>query len=90
MPEPHLLGPFVRRFLLEHVVADRCLSRNTQKSYRDAIRLLLQFLAHFYSIDATRLTVEQVTDDPVRAFLTHLLTGMEIRRNLAVSACHRR
>ena len=71
MPEPHLLGPFVRRFLLEHVVADRCLSRNTQKSYRDAIRLLLQFLAHFYSIDATRLTVEQVTDDPVRAFLTH-------------------
>jgi len=71
MSEPHLLGPFVRRFLLEHVVTDRCLSRNTQKSYRDAIRLLLQFLAHFYSSDATRLTVEQVTDDAVRAFLTH-------------------
>lgn len=71
MPESHPLGPFVRRFLLEHVVADRCLSRNTQKSYRDAIRLLLQFLAHFYSVDATRLTVEQATADAVRAFLTH-------------------
>lgn len=70
MPEPHLLGAFVRRFLLEHVVADRCLSRNTLKSYRDAIRLLIQFLALFYSVDATRLTVEQVTADAVRAFLT--------------------
>ena len=33
MTESHPLGPYVRRFLLEHVVADRCLSRNTQKSY---------------------------------------------------------
>jgi site-specific recombinase XerD len=71
MTESHPLGPYVRRFLLEHVVADRCLSRNTQKSYRDAIRLLLQFLAHHYSVDATQLTVEQLTVDAVRAFLTH-------------------
>jgi site-specific recombinase XerD len=69
--KPHPLGPFVRRFLLEHVVADRGLSRNTQKSYRDAIRLLLRFLAHHYSVDATRLTVEQLTVDALRAFLVN-------------------
>ncbi len=41
----HLMGSFVRRFLLEELVADRNLSRNTQKSYRDTIRLLFDFLA---------------------------------------------
>ena len=69
MTESHPIGSYVRRFLLEYVI-DRCLSRNTQKSYRDAIRLLLQFLSRFYSCDATRLTVEQVTADAVRSFLT--------------------
>jgi len=71
MTESHPIGSYVRRFLLEYVVSDRCLSRNTQKSYRDTIRLLLQFLSQFYSCDATQLTVEQVTADAVRSFLTH-------------------
>jgi hypothetical protein len=31
-----LLGPSVRRFLLEHVVAERNLARYTQHGYRDA------------------------------------------------------
>ncbi len=72
MTESSLLGPYVRRFLLEHVVADRSLSRNTLKSYRDAIRMFLRFLTHYYSVDATQLMVEQVTVDAVRDFLTHL------------------
>ncbi|MBI2835621.1 MAG: integrase, partial [Acidobacteria bacterium] len=42
MAEHHLLGSYIRRFLLEHVVADRNLSRNTQRNYRDAIRVLLR------------------------------------------------
>jgi integrase/recombinase XerD len=61
MPDSHLLGSFVRRFLLESVIADRNLSRNTQKSYRDAIRLLLRFIAKRYGINPTHLTVEDVT-----------------------------
>ena len=32
-PPHHLMGPYIRRFLLEHVVADRNLSRNTQRNY---------------------------------------------------------
>jgi integrase/recombinase XerD len=35
---------YVRRFLLEYLISDRGLSRNTQKGYRDVIRLLLWFL----------------------------------------------
>ena len=30
-----LLGPWIRRFLLEHLIAERNLSHNTQASYRD-------------------------------------------------------
>lgn len=72
MSSSHLLGSFVRRFLLESVIADRNLSRNTQKSYRDAIRLLLRFIAERYGIDPTHLTVEDVTAEVVRNFLTYL------------------
>ena len=38
MKDEKLLGPWVRRFLLEHLVAERNLSRNTQASYRDALK----------------------------------------------------
>jgi len=72
MPDRHLLGPFIRRFLLEEVVADRNLTRNTQRSYRDSIRLLLRFLADRHATDPTRVTVEQVTAAVVRGFLVHL------------------
>ena len=72
MTDHHLMGPFVRRFLLEELVADRNLSPNTQKSYRDAIRLLFGFVAESYSTDPTRVTVEQVDAALVRGFLVHL------------------
>src|SRR5258708_234193 len=70
--EHHLLGPYIRRFLLEHVVADRNLSRNTQRSYRDAIRVLLRFMTDRHRIDPAQLTVEHVTADVVREFLQYL------------------
>lgn len=72
MSDHHLIGPFVRRFLLEDIVADRNLSPNTQKSYRDAIRLLFGFIAERYSIDPTAVAVEQVDAQIVRSFLAHL------------------
>lgn len=72
MPDHHLMGPFVRRFLLEELVADRNLSLNTQRSYRDAIRLLFDFIAERHSTDPTRVTVEQVDAAVVRGFLAHL------------------
>jgi integrase/recombinase XerD len=38
-PEGERLGTWVRRFLVEHLVVERNLSRNTQHSYRDTLRL---------------------------------------------------
>jgi len=72
MSDHHLMGPFVRRFLLEELVADRNLTPNTQKSYRDTIRLLFGFLADRHATDPTRATVEQVDATVARSFLAHL------------------
>ena len=35
------LGSWIRRFLMEYLVGERNLARNTQWSYRDAVRLLV-------------------------------------------------
>ena len=72
MTATHSLGSFVRRFLLEDIVADRNLAINTQKSYRDTLRLLFRYLKDQHSTDPTRVTVEQVTADVLRGFLAHL------------------
>jgi site-specific recombinase XerD len=45
MRDHSLIGPWVRRFLLEYLITDRNLARNTQVSYRDTLLLLLPFLS---------------------------------------------
>lgn len=67
-----LLGHWVRRFLLEHLVADRNLSRNTQVSYRDTLTLFLPFVGKRTAIAIDRLSVTDITPDHVRAFLKYL------------------
>jgi len=87
----HLFGPFVRRFLLEEVVDDRNLSRNTQCSYRDAFRLLFGFLAEHHATDPAEVSVEQLTPELVRAFLAHLEDergNAVATRNLRLIALH--
>jgi site-specific recombinase XerD len=86
MADGHLLGPFVRRFLLEEVVADRNLTLNTQRSYRDSIRLLLRFLHEHHALEPTQITVEQITAAVARTFLTHL----EEQRGNSVSTRNQR
>src|SRR3954470_3607077 len=66
------LGPWVRRFLLEHLVGERNLARNTQQSYRDTLRLLLPFAASASDKAIDRLCVEDLTADPIRSFLLEL------------------
>jgi integrase/recombinase XerD len=72
MSDQSKLGPWVRRFLLEHMVADRNLSRNTQKSYRDTLALLLPYAAGVVSKAIDHLTVEHLSVDVVREFLQHI------------------
>jgi integrase/recombinase XerD len=63
------LGPWVRRFLLEHLVGERNLALNTQRSYRDTLALLIPFIARTLRKSVDVLTVSDVGADLVRAFL---------------------
>jgi site-specific recombinase XerD len=72
MSEHILLGPWIRRFLLEHAVAERNLARNTQHSYRDALVLLIPFAAKIQKKSVDRLAVVDLSLDLVRRFLADL------------------
>jgi site-specific recombinase XerD len=72
MKDETLLGPWVRRFLLEHLVAERNLSRNTQASYRDTLMLLLPFVSNHGGRAIDRMTVEDLTPSVIRKFLDYL------------------
>jgi site-specific recombinase XerD len=85
-PQTHLFGPFVRRFLLEEVMGQRNLSRNTQRSYRDTIRLLFGFLAEHDRTRPTQATVEQITGPVVQAFLAYL----KAQRENTAATCNQR
>ena len=72
MRDHSLLGPWIRRFLLEYLVAERNLARNTQFSYRDTLTLLLPFVSGQAAAPIERLAVHDVSADRVRAFLDHI------------------
>jgi integrase/recombinase XerD len=86
MADDTLLGPWVRRFLLEHLVGARNLARNTQRSYRDALRLLLPVAAGLAGKPVDRLLVEDVSADRVRAFLD----GLEANRGCGAATRNQR
>ena len=86
-----LLGPWVRRFLLEHLVAERNLARNTQRSYRDALTLMIPFVAGKLHQAVDRLTVADVSADLVRLFLADLEEARQCAittRNQRLAAVH--
>jgi site-specific recombinase XerD len=91
MKDLTLLGPWVRRFLLEHLVAERNLACNTQRSYRDALILLLPFAAEQLHQPVDRLNVMQISADLVRLFLTNLEQSRRCSiatRNQRLAAIH--
>jgi site-specific recombinase XerD len=67
-----LLGPWIRRFLLEHLVAERNLARNTQRSYRDTFCLLIPFAAEKLKRAVDKIKVTDLSAELVRAFTTYL------------------
>lgn len=72
MRDHSLLGPWVRRFLLEHLVTDRNLTHNTQVSYRDTLLLLLRFLSKAQKKAVDRLTIDDLSRSAVRSFLEYV------------------
>jgi integrase/recombinase XerD len=86
-----LIGPWIRRFLLEHIIAERNLSHNTQKSYRDTLVLLLPFIRAHYNRPLERLLIDDISPQTVRLFLAHLESARSCRvatRNQRLAAIH--
>jgi integrase/recombinase XerD len=91
MADTALIGPWVRRFLLEHLVGERNLSINTQRSYRDMLLQLLPFLATHARKPVERLTVIDLSAKRVRLFLNQLELTRHCSprtRNQRLSAIH--
>ena len=72
MADTRVLGPWLRRFLEEHLVSERNLARNTQLSYRDTLALLLPFVADNARTPVDRLAVGDLSPERVLAFLAHI------------------
>lgn len=72
MREPRTLGPWLRRFLADYIVTERCLARNTQQSYRDCFKLLLPFISTKAHKPLDRMDVEDIAPHYVLLFLTFL------------------
>jgi integrase/recombinase XerD len=85
-----LLGPWVRRFLLEHI-SERNLSSHTQASYRDTFALLIPFVADTTRKPVDQLCVVQFSAAVVRQFLQHLEDARSCTiatRNQRLAAIH--
>src|SRR3989337_132290 len=86
MSEKNLIGPWIRRFLLEHLVGERNLARNTQASYRDTLALLLPFISAKAGKSIDQLAIEHISPEVIRLFLSYL----EQERGCAVNTRNQR
>lgn len=68
----------IHHFFEEHLVSQRGLSPNTVLSYRDTLKLLLQFAVQHCRKSCTDLTVDDLTPKLVQQFLEYL---GDIRKN---------
>lgn len=91
MSNTNLLGCWVRRFLLEYLIDERNLARNTQQGYRDTLRQLIPFISNQLHKPVDRLAVVDVSAQLVRDFLSHVETvrGCSIStRNQRLACVH--
>ncbi len=86
MNDATLLGPWIRRFLLEHLIGERNLSRNTQRSYRDTLALLMPFVSVKLRKPVDQFLVTDLSADAVRSFLADL----EVTRGCGISTRNQR
>lgn len=89
-PKPSTLALVLKGFFMDYVPLQRALSPRTLQSYRDSLKLLLQFTAGEKG-DPSKLAVEQLSVEKVTAFLQSLETGRKNRvstRNVRLSAIH--
>ena len=66
------LGALVHSFFVDHLQAQKGLRLASVRSYRDAVRLFLCFVAREARRPITRLLPQDLTDERVQQFLRHL------------------
>jgi len=91
MPDVNLMGPWLKRFLLEHIHGDRNMSLHTQKSYRDTFAQLIPFLAARCKRKPEALLLAELSRDSLRLFLNHIETNRRCcvaTRNQRLAAIH--
>jgi integrase/recombinase XerD len=66
------LGSFLHAFFDDHLHCQKGVRPSTIRSYSDAMRLFLQFVASHKRCKLTRLTLSDLTPDRVLLFLNHL------------------
>jgi len=89
MPSP--LGPLLYSFLVDYLASQKGLRRSSVQSYRDAVRLLLGFVASDKGGKLSCLLLEDLTFDRVLRFLRHLEDhrGNRVQtRNQRLAAVH--
>jgi site-specific recombinase XerD len=86
MKNSSALGSWIRRFLLEYLVGERNLARNTQQSYRDAVRLLVVFVAAKIHKKVDELLIADIDADLLRAFLRYI----EEKRKCSIASRNQR
>ena len=72
MTDTAAVGFWVRRFLSDHLMHERGVSRNTQQSYRDTFCLFLPFVGVRLKIVVDKLVIDDLSPSIVAEFLAHL------------------
>lgn len=88
---PNTLARALRAFFTDHIGPIRGLSPNTLQSYRDAMKLLLAFLAGHHGCHVVDLNFVHLTPQAVLAFLNHLELqrgNSAATRNMRLAAIH--
>lgn len=91
MKNNKFLSGFVKNFLLDYAVNVRNLSRNTQQSYRDTLRLLILFFSKKIKKSVDQLTVEDISAEKIKIFLLGLKSSRKCSlatRNQRLAAIH--
>ena len=73
------LAPYVRSFFEDHLSCRRNVSYNTIQSYRDSLKLLLQYASRVINKCPTRLQVPDISPEMILDFLTDLERSRRIQ-----------
>lgn len=91
MKKNNNIGLHIRHFFEDHMVAQRGLSYNTILSYRDTLKLLLQFAVKQSKKSCTNLMIDDLTPQLIQQFLKELGDNRKNgtgTRNVRLSAIH--